>query len=381
MPEQMTAALDNGAGKYVVQKTAMPDRAPGSVLIRVRQTGIRGSDLHMTRERTEAQKVPSGHEVAGEIVELPKGIRAVSGQNTPLKVGDRVAIETIGSGRSCGTCYFCRQGQFRHCIARTLDSGGGFAEYMTRMPGGCFVLPDSVDWTDGALVEPLAVSVHALRYSASMKPGDTVAVVGSATIGLAAIVAAKALGAKKIFASARYEQQGILARELGADVVTTSEKGALEDAVKSATGGLGADVAVETIGGHTADTLTQSVACTRPQGRVVIVGGFREPVKFNFLEPLLVEHTFVFSSCYGIVDARHDYEVAIEMLAGSQSASHFPHGSQSSHASLAAVNPSEVSGIPFRKIVTHRFSLKDIQKGFDTAYDKGTGSVKVHITQ
>lgn len=355
MSGQMLAALDNGKGHYEVKRTSVPDRFPGSALIRVRQTGICGSDLHMTRERTEAQKVASGHEVAGEVAELPEDGAALSGQGRPLRVGDRVAVETIGQGRGCGGCFYCRQGQFRHCTNRAADPGGGFAEYMVRAPGGCYTLPDSMDWEDGALVEPLAVSVHALRYGGSMKPGDTVAVVGSATIGLAAIGAAKALGAGKVIASARYEQQSLLARELGADIVTNSEKGALEDAVKSATGGLGADVVVETIGGHTVDTLDQSVACCRPQGRVVVVGGFREPLSFNFLDPLLTELTFVFSSCYGVVDGRHDYEVAIDLMATGR--------------------------VPFRKTVTHRFPLKDIQKGFDAAFDKRTGSVKVHVTQ
>ncbi len=355
MPDTMLAALDNAKGKYEVRQAPLPARFPGSALIKVRQTGICGSDLHMTRERTAAQSVASGHEVAGEVVELPKGAPAMSGQGMPLRIGDRVAIETIGHGRSCGGCYFCRQGQFRHCQRRADDSGGGFAQYMTRTPAGCYVLPEKLDWTDGALVEPLAVSVHALRYSASMKPGDTVAVVGSATIGLAAICAAKALGAKEVLASARYEQQAIMAREMGADVVTTSEKGALEEAVKSATGGLGADVVIETIGGHSIDTLDQSVACCRSQGKLVIVGGFREPLMFNFLGPLLTELTFVFSSCYGVVDGRHDYEVAIDLMASGKA--------------------------QFRKIVTHKFPLAQIQKGFDTAFDKRTGSVKVHITQ
>lgn len=348
MPEKMLAALDNGRGRYVVQETRMPEMYDGAALIRVRQTGICGSDLHMTRERAEAQRVASGHEVAGEVIELPEGEKR-------LKAGDRVAVETIGHGRACGTCYFCRQGQFRHCQARAEDTGGGFAQYMTRRPAGLYRLADNMDWTDGALVEPLAVSVHALRYGASFKPGDNVAVVGSATIGLAAIGAARALGAKKVIASARYEQQAIMAKEMGADVVTTSEPGALEDAVKSATGGLGADVSIETIGGHAPDTLEQSVRCCRNQGRVVVVGGFREPVKFDFLGPLLTELTFVFSSCYGIVDGRHDYEVAIDMISSGR--------------------------VPFRKIVTHKFPLKDIQRGFDIAFNKSTGSLKVHVVQ
>lgn len=347
MPSQMLSALDNGKGEYILQKTAMPAVFEGSALIRVRQSGICGSDLHMTRERTEAQKVASGHEVAGEVTELPRGEKR-------LHVGDRVAIETIGHGRSCGSCYFCRAGQFRHCQYRADDTGGGFAEYMTRRPDGLYKLPDALDWTDGALVEPLAVSVHALRWG-GMRAGDTVAVIGSHTIGLAAIGAAKAFGARKVIASARYPQQAEMARDLGADIVTGSEMGELEDAVKSATGGLGADMVVETVGGHTPDTLVQSVAACRAQGKIVVVGGFREPIAFNFLQPLLTELSLLFSSCYGIVDGRHDYEVAIDLMASGR--------------------------LPFRQIVTHRFPLHDVQKGFAAAYDKRTGAVKVHITQ
>ena len=76
---------------------------PGSALIRVRRTGICGSDLHLTNSRTDPQTLPTGHEVAGEIVELPSG-------ETRLKVGDRVALETIGAGLCCGDCFYCNDG-------------------------------------------------------------------------------------------------------------------------------------------------------------------------------------------------------------------------------------------------------------------------------
>ncbi len=347
MPEAMLAALDNGKQTYEVKTTAMPARYPGSALVKVRQTGVCGSDLHMTRDRNQAQEVASGHEIAGEVVELPRG-------ETRLHVGDRVAIEMIGHGRACGLCYFCRIGQFRHCVDRAPDTGGGFAEYMTRRPGGMYLLPDKLDWTDGALVEPLAVSVHALRWG-GMKPGDTVAVVGSHTIGLAAIGAAKASGARKVLASARYPMQADLARKMGADVVTGSEKGELEDAVKSATSGLGADMVVETVGGRTIDTLVQSVAACRSQGKVVVVGVFRLPLAYDFMAPILTEISMLFSSCYGVIDGRHDYEVAIDLMANDR--------------------------IPFKQIVTHKFPLQKTQEAFRVAFDKTTRAVKVHITQ
>ena len=343
----MKAALDDGHGRYQVQDVPMPSMFPGAALIRVRRTGICGSDLYLTDERKEPQTLPTGHEVAGEIVELPPG-------ETRLKIGDRVAIESIGAGLSCGNCFYCNQGQLKHCRHLADETGGGFAQYMTRRPAGLFPIDDRMEWTDAALVEPMAVSVHAVRY-ARIPPGSVVAVVGSASIGLSCIAAAKALGARRVIASARYPQQRSAAQAVGADLVTGTEPGELEDACKSATNGLGADVTLESVGGNQADTLQQSVRCTRTQGRVVIVGGAKSPQPFDFLEPLIREIDLFSANCYSIIDGRHDYQVAIDLLASGKA--------------------------PYRNIVTHTVSLDNLQQGFDAAFDKSSGSIKVHVSQ
>ena len=346
MPDTMRGALHDGGDKVIFRDDlAMPAPFPGSALIQIRQSGICGSDLHMNNERTEQQVIPSGHEVAGEIIELPDG-------ETDLQVGDHVAIETIGAGQACLNCWYCRSGQYRHCENKSGDTGGGFAEYMTRKPAGLFKLPDDMDWTDGALVEPLAVSVHAVRWG-GMAPGDTVAVVGSATIGLTAIAAARHLGAGKIIASAKYDHQKMAAAAMGADIVVGSEPGELEDVTRAETEGRGADVVLESIGGTTPDTLVQSLETCRAQGKAIIIGGFRNPFEFDFLRPMLQEKTVLLSSCYGVIDGYHDYEVSIDILASGRT--------------------------PLREMVTHRVSLEEIQHGFDLAYDKTSGSLKVHV--
>ena len=345
MPEMMRAALDDASGTVSVHRVSMPERFPRSALIGVRQVGICGSDLHMNNERTEPQTLPSGHEPAGEVVEVPEG-------ETRVRPGDRVAIETIGSGKACERCWYCRMGQYRHCINKAQETGGAFADFMTRTPNGLHRLADNMSWEEGALVEPLAVSVHAVRWG-GFRPGDTVAVVGSATIGLAAIAAARALGAGKVLASARYPQQAEMAGRVGADTVVGSEPGELEDAARAATDGRGADVVIETVGGTSLATLEQSCETVREQGTVTILGGFREARPFAFLPPLLKELRLEFSSCYGVVDGRHDYEVAIDLLSRKNTG--------------------------FNDIVTHTVSLDDIQSGFDAAYDKNSGSVKVHV--
>ena len=346
--EKMRGALDDGTGAYTTQDVAMPYRFSGSALVRVRRSGICGSDLHMTNRRTEAQDVPSGHEVAGEVVDLPSG--DVGG----LSVGDRVAIDTVCGGRACGSCRYCAYGQYRHCMDFAADTGGGFAEYMTRRPAGLFRLPDELDWTDGALVEPMAVSVHALRY-AGMKPADVVAVVGSAPIGLSSIAAADAFGASKVIASAKYPQQAELARKMGADEVVGAAPGELTERVLELTDGVGADVAVESVGGEQTVTFDEAIRSTRSQGTMVYLGGIKVPMAVDLFDPMLREIKIISSNCYGIIDGVHDYEVAIRLLASGR--------------------------YPYRDAVTHRYGLEDIGDAFSTAYDKGTGAVKVHVSQ
>ena len=346
MSDTMRAALDDGNGIVSIHQSPMPERFPGSALIAMKQVGICGSDLHMNNERTDPQTLPSGHEPAGEVIEVPPG-------EIRIQPGDRVAIEATGSGKACEVCYFCRTGQYPHCIDMAEESGGAFAEYMTRTPLGLHKLSDNMSWEEGALVEPLAVSVHAVRWG-GMQGGDTVAVVGSATIGLAAIAAARALGARKVVASARHPQQKAMAEAYGADLVVGSEPGELEDAAQSISDGLGADVTIETVGGNSMAPLETACAATRSQGTIIVVGGFRGVLPYAFLPPMLSELTFKLSSCYGIVDGKHDYDVAINMLSNKDTG--------------------------FNGIVTHSVSLDEIQKGFDYAYDKTSGSVKVHIT-
>ena len=341
----MKAALFDGEGVMRLTELDRPTPGPLDALVRVRAVGICGSDLLMNADKTEPDDLPTGHEVAGEIVEVGDGV-------DPARVGERVAVETIGHGRSCGDCWYCRQGQFIQCQHKDDAHGGGFAEYILRRAAGCYPLDDSLTWEEGALVEPLAVSVHGVRRG-DLKGGETVAVLGSGNIGLTTIAAAKALGAGQVFATARHEQQAAMAKRLGADDALPPHGPAFWDALADATDGRGADLTVETVGGKSEATAVQSIEVTRRQGRIAIVGGFRRPITVDWLPPMLKEQTIAFSSCYNVLDGRHDYELAIEMMARGQ-------------ADLG-------------QMVTHRYSLDDIQRGFETAYDKSTGSIKVQI--
>ena len=343
----MKAAFYNGNGHMEVKEFETPTPRKEEVLVKLKATGICGSDLNMNKAKSAADEEPSGHEVTGEIVEIGREV-------DPSILGARVAVEVLGSGKSCGKCWYCRQGQYTHCQNKSTGSSGGFAEYICRKAAGCYQLSDRMTWAEGALVEPLAVSVHAARIG-NIKGGDTVAILGSGTIGLTAITAARELGAGKILVSARHKHQANMAKELGAFATGNSENGEFEDLVLEYTEGRGADLTIETVGGSRRDTIDQAVEVTRRQGRIVILGVFYGEHPIDWKGPVLKEQTIQGSICYGIINGTHDFEAAIEML------------------SKPSVNLS--------KIVTHTYSLDEIDEGFNTAYDKSTGSLKVHITQ
>ncbi len=343
----MKAAFFDGKGKMVVREHRRPEAGPGDALVRVYATGICGSDLQMNADKTKPDENPAGHEVAGEIVEVGGGV-------DPSLVGKRVAIETIGHGRACLRCWYCRQGQYRQCQAMYPVVGGGFAEYIVRKAAGCYVLPDSFGWDEGALVEPLAVSVHGVRRG-QLLGGEAVLVLGAGNIGLTAVAAARALGAGRVFVTARHEQQAATAKHLGADEAFPPDSPALVEALNDATGGRGADMTVETVGGFTSEAVEQAIDLTRRQGRILMLGSHRRPVTLDWMRPMLREQSIVFATCYGIANGQHDYEVAIDLMSSGR--------------------------VSLKQMVTHKYTLDDIQKGFETAYDKTTGSIKVQIHQ
>lgn len=343
----MRGAIQTGIRQIEVRD--VPELSPtgGFALVRVRAAGICGSDLHPYHGRSEPQPLPEGHEVSGEVTHLP------SDYHGPIQIGDLVALDTICLGRACGTCSFCLAGQPFHCSQRRGGPypGGGFAEVIRRRPAGLFRLPDGVTAEQGALIEPFAVGVHAIRW-VRMPAGASVAIIGAGTIGLMTLLAARALGAGPVHILARHAHQAALAENLGATTVLRANGAEAVEQVRTLTGGLGADLVVETVGGH-GDTVNLAWDLVRPQGTVAVLGVFPDPVSVDLMRPLMREAWAAFPDCYGVIDGRHDYDVAIRLVADGRA--------------------------PVERLVTHRFPLEAAPEAFRTAADKSTGSVKVHL--
>ena len=340
----MRAALQERDGTFRIVDIPTPTLGPDDALIRVRSVGICGTDLETYGRRESAETTPAGHEIAGEISEVGRSVDR-------SRVGQRIAVERIQGG-ACGQCWYCRSGYYIHCRSRARHETGGFAEFVDHGAAGCYPLPDSLSWEEGALAEPLAVAVHGLRRG-RLSGGETVVVLGAGSIGLCAIAAAQAMGAARVFATALFEHQTAMARRLGAHGVFPPEGDEIIEAVREATDGRGGDLTVEAVGGRNGVALAQAVAATRELGRIVYIGGFSGAGSSNWDELMDKEQTIISSNGYGLIDSRHDYELAIDLMASGR--------------------------IDLKQIVTHRFPLAEIQQAFETAADPSTGSIKVEV--
>lgn len=256
-------------------------RAPaaGEVRLKVAWCGICGTDLHEFNAGpviipTEAphpltgEKAPVtlGHEFSGVITDVGEGV-------TEWKAGDRVVVEPLlfnpdSPASRQGNYHLCEQGG----LIGISGFGGGFAEDVTVPANMVFRLPDNVSMEQGALVEPAAVAVHAVRSSA-FKPGDRVAIFGAGAIGLMLVETLKAAGAKDIYVVQRSEVRRHKAEQMGAITIDPSAVDAVEKLIELTDGGV--DVAFEVTGATR--MLEASLACTRIHGQTVIVSVWEEP--------------------------------------------------------------------------------------------------------
>jgi 2-desacetyl-2-hydroxyethyl bacteriochlorophyllide A dehydrogenase len=338
----MQAAMAKGPGKLVLEEQERPTPGPGDVVLKVGACGICGSDLHWYHDQMMIPQVCPGHEIAGEVAMVGAGV-------TSLKAGDRVSVEGIAS---CGTCRYCLAGTYHYCqrlgvVGMTIP--GGYAEYLKIPARHCFDV-GAMDFTTAALSEPLGVAVHGVRIS-QLAIGQRVLVLGAGTIGLMAVVAARAGGAGEILVTARRPQQRKAALALGADrVFGDDEEGALFEATSADP----VDLVIESVGGS-ATTLDTAVAACRPGGTICLLGVYTSPVIFPALFTVAKELTIKGSFVYNRVGARADFDVVVDLLRR--------HGDR-----IGAT------------MVTHRFPLERIGAAFETAGDKTKGSIKVSIT-
>ncbi len=322
----------------------IPQPKPGEVQVKIKCTGICGSDMHYLEHGRIGDFVVDypfvlGHESAGEVTALGEGV-------TDLKVGDRVTLEP---GYTCGQCEFCKTGRYNLCpdvvFFATPPYDGTLAEYVSHPAHMCFKLPEKVDYCEGALIEPLSVGFHA-ALQGDAKPGQTAMVVGCGCIGIVTMLALKSMGISKVYMSDVIDVRLEKAKSLGAQAVFNPMKEDVDEALKKATGGKGADLVIETAGNSKAQA--QCVDLVKTGGTIVYVGMAAQAVTPIDINQIIGKEATIKS----VFRYRNLYPVA-----------------------LSAVE----NGLPLKKVVSDSFDFKQTDKAFEYNINNKADVTKIVI--
>jgi (R,R)-butanediol dehydrogenase/meso-butanediol dehydrogenase/diacetyl reductase len=305
----MLAAVYEGAGRIAIERSPPPELPPGWALVRVSHVGICGTDLAILGGQHPRAKPPliMGHEVSGRLVEAVEQTNAAAdGAATRLEAGTAVAVEPLVT---CGACSACRSGNAHVCRTLRLfgiDFPGGMAELMAVPPGRLHRLREPVALDESALVEPLAVGVHAVRLSA-FRPGDSVAVLGGGPVGLLTALVLRHSGAALVMVSEANAYRLRVARELGFTAVDAADRPV--EQILDLTGGDGTPVVFDAAG-HP-DVAAQVAAVCRIRGQVVLVGIYKKPTPIDLQAVAFKELSVVGSRVY----TGHDFAFARDLAA------------------------------------------------------------------
>lgn len=351
--EEMKAAVLYGQRDIRLEKIAVPELRPGWLLLKVRASGICGSDLHLYKEKTpfkieselgEGRFVP-GHELSGEVVRLGSEV-------VDFAIGDRVAVEPLVG---CGRCHWCKVGWYNLCANFRLIGFyylGGLAEYCAVPAGNCFKLPQSVSFEEAATLDCISVAVHAVN-KARVSNEDTVAVLGAGTIGLFALQSARMAGAREVFVVGTHSFQLDLANTLGASKTIDAKKEPVVERMMQLTNGMGVDKVIEAAGGESS-TISDGIAMARRRGTVVTTGIFIKPMPIDLVGLLTKELNLSGAWGYGYWTHTKEFVMSLELLAKEK--------------------------ITAKPLITHRYPLEEVSEAYETAIDKDrTKSVKVQI--
>lgn len=323
---------------FTLMDVPVPKIGPDDVLIKVKAVGICGSDMPIF---SGVREVPfpmiPGHEFSGTIEETGSNVKK-------FKIGDRV---TPGLVINCGECIYCRQGYESLC-ENILETGihvdGAFAEYVKVPAKTVHVLPDTMTYEQAASIDPIASAYRPVK-KANIGSEDTVLVFGPGPIGIYTVQCAKAEGAKKIIiAGVNGDEERLeLAKKLGADYTINISEVDMIQAVKDVNDGLLPDIVFEA-SGHPS-SVQMCLDSIKANGKIVFIGIQHQSVDLELAKIVRQEIKVEGSICY----TWKDYKECIDLVSSGR--------------------------VDTDNMVTHKFALKDIDKGLEVM--KNREAVKV----
>jgi L-iditol 2-dehydrogenase len=321
MSDEQRVAVLQEPERMTVETRPVPEPGPGEVQVEVRAVSVCGSDVHYYEHGRIGGFVMHGplvlgHETSGVVSAVGEGVEVPA-------VGTRVALEPQ---RNCGRCEQCARGRYHLCpwieFFATPPIDGSFAQYVTVPAGRAHPVPDALSDDAAAMIEPLAVAVHAAG-KADIGPGVRVLVTGGGPVGLLCLQVARARGAAHVTVSDPVGRRREVARDFGADAV-------LDPAAQAADDVPPVDVVLECSGVQAAVDL--AIAATAPAATVVLVGTGAQvtlPLDLVQARELVVKGTFRYAHVYpaaialaasgavrldAMVTSHHDLDGAVDAL-------------------------------------------------------------------
>ena len=308
----MKAAFVSDVEKVTIQEIERPKIKSDEVLIKVKTVGVCGSDLHLFRGTHAFRKPPAilGHEIAGDVIEIGPDVKNI-------KIGDRVTVEPqVG----CGKCDLCKQGSINLCGAKVVPGTpkwiGTFVEYFNAPEKAIYKLNDSVSYEMGTLIEPLAVAVHALNRI-TVKEKDCLVILGSGTVGLLSLVAAKKFGYQNIVCTDTMPFNRDMALRHGATAAVDPIQESPAEVVKKLTHGKGADVALIAAGAK--NIADQATECVKKHGEVGIIAMITQDIPFYTYRMVFNEQRMFGAMTY----ESKDFQQAVQWINGGLDLSDF----------------------------------------------------------
>jgi L-iditol 2-dehydrogenase len=350
IPSTMRAAVYRGVNDVRLETVPVPEIGSGEVLVRIHTCGICGTDLKKIHTGSHSAPRIFGHEMSGTIVRIGEGV-------TGFAIGDRVmAYHHI----PCGECFYCRKQTFAQCetykkvgtTAGFTPSGGGFAEYIRVMDWivgrGLVKIPEGIPFEQAAFIEPVNTCYKAIELL-NLQPDETALVIGQGPIGILLAALARRTGAT-VLTSDLYPERHAVAAKFGLNRPLNARED-VAAAVKGATEGRGADVALLAVGGNA--LIKIAMDSIRPGGRVILFAQTQHgEAPFDPAAVCMDEKTLM--------------------------------GSYSSSVSLNEdvnhlVFEGYRNGLNFTQLISHRFSLEDAVKAIYLASHPQADSMKIVI--
>ncbi len=345
----MRAVVLMGPNKLEVREVPVPVPGPEDVLIKVEACALCGTDVSLIAEPMPGQppygEFIIGHEYAGTVVGLGETV-------DEFKIGDRVAVE---AHLGCRRCENCRVGNYTACLnygnrkkghrANGFTTNGGNAQYVVNHINTVYKIPDSLSFDEASLITNVGCVLYGYETLGGYIVGDTVAVIGPGPLGLISAEVARALQAKKVILTGSRESRLKTAEKLRIDRLVNVQKEDPYDVIMQETNGKGADIIVESSGSE--DGFNLAVKATKRMGQVLLLGFSHHPIQAE-LAPVGLNNKSLLSvrgEGWGNVGR--------------------------------AMTLYERNAIDLKPLVTHHFSITDIELAFKTFVERIDGAVKV----